>query len=63
MKAASRSLCWTAFASRSDTSTLPSSSVFTTTTSIPAMTELAGLVPWADAGIRHTSRCASPWST
>jgi len=31
----------------------------TPTTLNPAMTADAGLVPWADAGIRHTSRW--PW--
>ena len=35
-------------------------SVFTTTTFIPAITALAGLVPCADCGVRHTSRCFSP---
>jgi hypothetical protein len=39
---------------------LPSVSVFTTTTRKPAITALAGLVPWADCGIRQTSRWASP---
>ena len=29
---------------------------FTTTTRRPAMMALAGLVPWADCGIRHTVR-------
>ena len=37
----------------------PWASVFTTTTLMPAMTALAGLVPWADCGIKHTVRCAS----
>ena len=49
-----------AFARRSATSMLPFASVFTTTTFIPAITALAGLVPCADCGIRHTLRCASP---
>ena len=45
---------------RSATSTLPSASQATTTTFIPAMTAEAGLVPWAETGMRQTSRCASP---
>ena len=47
-----------ALALRSSTSTLPCSSVRTTTTRMPAATAVAGLVPWADAGISTTSRCA-----
>jgi len=39
---------------------LPSSSLFTTTTSKPAITALAGFVPWAEAGMRHTFRSWSP---
>ncbi len=34
----------------------PAPSVATTTTCIPAIAALAGLVPWAEAGIRQTSR-------
>ena len=45
---------------RSSMSTLPSASVATTTTSIPAITALAALVPWALDGIRHTRRSSSP---
>ena len=41
-------------------STLPRASQATTTTSMPAMLAEAGLVPWAEAGIRHTLRCGSP---
>ena len=41
-------------------SMLPSSSVFTTTTFIPAITALAGFVPCADCGMRQTSRSLSP---
>ena len=37
---------------------LPSSSLFTTTTSKPAITALAGLVPCAEAGMRQTSAVA-----
>ena len=47
-------------ARRSARSTLPASSQRTATTRKPAITALAGLVPWAETGIRHTSRCASP---
>ena len=32
----------------------------TGTTLKPAMTALAGFVPWAEVGIRQTLRCASP---
>jgi hypothetical protein len=39
---------------------LPWSSHSTTTTFMPAMTALAGLVPWAELGIRQTSRWPSP---
>mmetsp|Transcript_21516 Transcript_21516/g.66705 ORF Transcript_21516/g.66705 Transcript_21516/m.66705 type:complete len:280 (+) Transcript_21516:1096-1935(+) len=39
---------------------LPLSSVPTATTDMPDMTALAGLVPCADLGMMHTSRCASP---
>jgi hypothetical protein len=38
----------------------PLASVFVTTTVIPAMTALAGLVPCADCGMRQTVRCVSP---
>ena len=50
-------LCSSAFASRSATSMLPSFVLATTTTRMPAMTALAGLVPCADAGMSTTSRC------
>ena len=40
----------------------PASSQATGTTRIPAITALAGLVPWAETGIRQTSRCVSPRS-
>ena len=60
MSAARSALCSVTFASRSATSTLPASSHATTTTRMPAMTADAALVPWADDGMRHTSRCASP---
>ena len=36
---------------------LPSAVLATTTTRMPAMTALAGLVPCAEAGISTTSRC------
>ena len=45
---------------RSSTSTLPRSSVPTTTTCSPAITALAAFVPWALDGIRHTVRWSSP---
>jgi len=32
----------------------------TTFTLMPAITADAALVPWADEGMRHTVRCASP---
>ncbi len=60
MIAASVSACCSHFARRSSGSTEPSSAAFTTTTFIPAMTAEAALVPWADDGIRQTSRCRSP---
>jgi hypothetical protein len=60
ISAPSLSLCVSAFSLRSAMSTLPPSSVFTTTTSMPAMTALAGFVPCADLGIRHTVLCPSP---
>ena len=41
-------------------SMLPWASQPTTTTRMPAMTALAGLVPWAEEGIRQTSRA---WSS
>ena len=49
-----------AFAAKSPVSTLPRSSHLTTTTFMPASTALAGLVPWADDGIRQTLRRACP---
>src|SRR5207247_2019644 len=60
IKAPSVAWCSLAFASRSATSMLPCASVFTTTTVIPAITALAGLVPCADCGIRQVMRWASP---
>ncbi len=60
ISAASRSACFSAFARRSARSTLPSRSQPTTTTFSPAIAALAGLVPCAEDGIRHTSRCCSP---
>ena len=60
IKAPNRSLCNSAFSFRSFTSMLPCLSHPTTTTFMPAITALAGLVPWALLGIRHTSRCDSP---
>jgi len=60
INAASLSRFASAFARRSATSMFPFASVFTTTTFIPAITALAGFVPCADCGMRHTSRCVSP---
>ena len=57
ISAASCSACCAALASRSSRSTLPLSSHATTTTRMPAIAADAALVPCADAGIRHTSRC------
>src|ERR1700716_2148036 len=59
MNAARSRACASDFARRSARSTSPSFKVATETTLNPAMTALAGLVPWADCGIRQTSRCAS----
>ena len=49
-----------AFARKSATSMLPAASQRTGITFIPAIAALAGLVPCADCGIRHTLRHASP---
>ena len=57
MSAARVSRCAAALARRSSTSMLPRGSLLTGTTCMPAMTALAGLVPWADWGIRHVVRC------
>ena len=63
MIAPSRSACSAARASRSARSIEPLASTLTTTTHIPAITALAGLVPCAEDGIRHTSRWPSPRSS
>jgi hypothetical protein len=60
IKQESWSLYCSAFALRSATSIFPSSSDFTITTSIAAITALAGFVPCADAGINETVLCKSP---
>ncbi len=60
IKAPSSAACASAFSRRSAKSTLPSASHPTTTTCMPAITALAGFVPWALDGMRHTSRCDSP---
>ncbi len=39
---------------------LPSASVLTGTMRMPAMTADAGLVPWADVGIKQMLRLDSP---
>src|ERR1017187_8874187 len=58
---AARSREWTvALAFRSATSMFPWESHSTGTTLKPHMTALAGLVPWALVGIRHTLRRPSP---
>src|SRR5205823_10202779 len=49
-----------ALARRSARSMSPSFKQATDTTLNPAMTALAGFVPCADVGMRHTLRCASP---
>ena len=49
-----------AFFRKSARSTLPPLSQLTTTTFIPAICADAGLVPWADDGIRQMVRCGSP---
>ncbi len=56
MSAASCFAFCSALAFKSATSMFPCASVFTTTTDIPAITALAGFVPCADCGIRHTFR-------
>ena len=60
MIAASRSPTEAVFARTSSRSTLPRSSQFTTTTSMPAITALAAFVPCALEGIRQTVRASSP---
>ena len=60
MHAASRAECSSAFARKSARSTSPFAADATGTTFIPAICALAGLVPCAEVGIRHTSRCPSP---
>src|SRR4051812_33473680 len=57
---ASLSLCCSHLARRSSRSTLPLSSHAVTTTCMPAICALAGLVPCAEDGIRQTLRCVSP---
>ena len=60
MSAASSLLCCSAFCLSSGMLTLPSLSVLTVTMRMPAITALAGFVPWADRGMMHTLRCLSP---
>src|SRR4051812_31857099 len=60
MIAARRSEYFSAARRMSATSTLPLLSHLVTTTLMPHICAEAGLVPCADSGIRHTSRCASP---
>ena len=48
-----------ALARKSSTSISPSAVALTATTRMPAICAEAGLVPWAEVGMRHTSR-ASP---
>ena len=60
MSAARSVACSSTLARRSSTSTFPSSSQATTTTRMPAITADAALVPWAELGMRHTSRAGSP---
>ena len=55
------SACFAAFALRSAMSTLPSSSQPIATIRMPAIAADAGLVPWAETGIRQTSRAPSPF--
>ena len=47
-------------ARRSSISTLPRASQAVTNTRMPAMLAVAGLVPWAEDGIRQISRRSSP---
>src|SRR4026207_1784156 len=60
MIAARSSRCVSHWARRSSRSTAPSAVALTTTTRMPAITADAALVPWAELGIRHTSRARSP---
>ena len=56
MTQARRALCCSHLARKSSMSTLPWLSQAVTTTSKPAICALAGLVPWADEGIRQIVR-------
>ncbi len=60
MTAARSFECFSALARRSLTSTSPLASQATTTTSMPTIAAEAGLVPWAEEGIRQIFRCVSP---
>mmetsp|Transcript_75958 Transcript_75958/g.183653 ORF Transcript_75958/g.183653 Transcript_75958/m.183653 type:complete len:234 (-) Transcript_75958:1843-2544(-) len=60
ISAASSSACLSALARRSSMSISPSSVLFTTTTSMPAMAADAGLVPCALTGMRHLLRWPCP---
>mmetsp|Transcript_17459 Transcript_17459/g.66039 ORF Transcript_17459/g.66039 Transcript_17459/m.66039 type:complete len:206 (-) Transcript_17459:539-1156(-) len=59
MNAARLSLCFSALATRSSKSMSPPGLVSTVTTFMPAMTAEAGLVPWADLGMRQMLRWPS----
>mmetsp|Transcript_20572 Transcript_20572/g.55435 ORF Transcript_20572/g.55435 Transcript_20572/m.55435 type:complete len:246 (+) Transcript_20572:1016-1753(+) len=63
MSEESLSACLVALARRSSMSMLPSSSQPMGTTRRPHMTAEAGLVPWADTGMMHTSLWPSPLAT
>src|SRR5690606_41227799 len=54
------SLCNSAFSRKSSTSMFPFSVDFVTTTFMPAITALAGLVPCAEDGIKQMFLCWSP---
>ena len=60
MVAAKLALCLSHLACKSAMSTLPASSQATTTTCMPTICALAGLVPWALAGIKQMLRWLSP---
>jgi hypothetical protein len=62
MKQAKLSLYFSAFSFKSAISIFPYSSFLIATTFNPAITALAGLVPWADNGIKQISLCPCPMS-
>ena len=53
-------LCSSAFSLKSATSISPFSADWTGITFQPTICALAGLVPWAEVGIKQTFLCSSP---